>query len=112
MRWTEDGAEPGWTSALELARSREITLDGVTTRQALSGAETPAVILEDVDGATVRDCRALPGTSLFLSIRGAASRGVHLFGNDFSAAKRAYALEGGAREDAVEATANFPARIR
>ena len=112
VRWTEDGAEPGWTSALEVARAREITLDGVTARQAHSGADTPAVVLEDVDGATVRDCRALPGTGLFLSIRGAASRGVHLFGNDFSEAKRAYALESGAREEAVTAAANLPARVR
>jgi hypothetical protein len=110
VRWAQPGAEPGWTSALELARSGEVTLDGVVTRQAHAGASTPAVVLQDVDGATVRDCRALPGTGLFLSVRGAASRAIHLSGNDFSAAQQAYATSDGALESAVEASAAFSAR--
>jgi hypothetical protein len=112
VRWATAEPEPAWTSALELARASEVTLDGVTTRQAPSATAAPAVVLEDVDGATVRDCRALPGTGLFLSIRGAGSRGVRLSGNDFSAARRAYVLEGGAREDAVTAAETFPAGAR
>jgi hypothetical protein len=110
VRWAAGEPEPAWTSALELARSSEVTLDGVTTRQAPSATDAPAIVLEDVDGATVRDCRALPGTGLFLSIRGAVSRGVRLFGNDLSEAERAYGLESGAREDAVATTPNVRAR--
>jgi hypothetical protein len=100
VRWAEAG-EPAWSSALELTRVKELTLDGVVTRQARAGAATPAVVLDQVDGASVRACRALPGTGLFLSVRGASSRGVRLFANDFSEAKRAYAVEGDARDDAV-----------
>jgi len=109
VRWVEDGAEPGWTSALHLARVKELTLDGVVTRQAHRGAEAPAVVLEDVDGATVRACRALPGTGVFLAVRGSASRDVRLSGNDFSDAERPYVLEEGAPDDSVSALANFPA---
>ena len=100
VRWAE-AAEPGWSSALELTRVAELTLDGVVTRQARAGAAAPAVVLDQVDGATLRACRALPGTGLFLSVRGASSRGVRLFVNDFSQAKRGYAVEGDARGDAV-----------
>jgi len=101
VRWADGDGAPGWTSALELARVDELTLDGVVARQAQAGAAVPAVVLDQVDGASVRACRALPGTGLFLSVRGASSRGVRLFANDFSEAKRAYAVEGGARDDSV-----------
>ena len=113
VRWSSTGVEPGWTSAVEVARSSEVTLDGLVTRQAHPGAATPAVVLQDVDGATVRDCRALPGTGLFLSVRGAASRAVRLFGNDFAEARRAYAAESEALASTIQAAPdNLSARRR
>jgi hypothetical protein len=103
IRWSQE-VEPAWTSALDAARSSEVTLDGLVTRQAHGGASTPAVVLQDIDGATVRNCRALPGTGLFLSVRGTASRGIRLFGNDLTEAKRGYAIEQGAPASAIQTT--------
>jgi hypothetical protein len=107
VRWADASPEPGWTSALHLTRVGELTLDGVVTRQAHPGAESPAVVLEEVDGATVRGCRALPGTGLFLAVRGAASRRVWLSGNDFSEAEQGYALQSAARDEAITAIGNL-----
>jgi hypothetical protein len=108
VRWAAGKGEPGWTSALELARVKELTLDGVVGRPGQAGAAVPAVVLDEVDGASVRACRALPGTGLFLSVRGASSRGVRLFANDFSEATRAYVVGGDAPDDAVTEPAPPP----
>jgi len=40
--------------------------------------------MEDVDGALVHGCRALPGRFLHV---GGSSRAIHLVGNDLSAAR-------------------------
>jgi len=88
-----------WRSALRVEDARDLELDGFRGRPAAVGAS--AVAFKNVDGATVRDSNALPGTDLFLEIAGAMSRGIRLIGNDLGAAKTPYRVGAGAKDDAV-----------
>jgi hypothetical protein len=71
----------GWRSALVVEDARDLTLDGVIARPAPSAPEAPAIALKDMAGATVRNCRALPGTVTFLQVTGTGARDVVLLNN-------------------------------
>ena len=83
VRWAEDAPGPRWQSAVVIRKARDVELVGFVGRSAPGTTGLPAVVMEDVDGALVRGCRALPG--LFLRV-GGRSRTIHLVGNDLSAA--------------------------
>jgi polygalacturonase len=91
-----------WQSALAFEHVRGLILDGVTARQARDGGSAPAILLQDVDGAVVRDCRADDGTGTFLLLSGQGTRGVALFGNDLRLARTGWAFADGAGEKAIE----------
>jgi len=84
--WGEPGSEK-WKSALCLEDVDGLTLDGFVGRQAHIGSAEPAVVLKNVTGADIRNCRAVKDTGQFLQVEGERSKDIKLFGNDFSAAK-------------------------
>jgi hypothetical protein len=84
VRWAEEGPEPRWQSAVVIRKARDVELSGFVGRSAPGAADVPAVVMEDVDGAIVHGCRALPGRFLHV---GGSSRAIHLIGNDFSATR-------------------------
>jgi polygalacturonase len=84
--WEGPPAET-WQSALVLEDVKDLEMDGLKTRQALDDSETPAVIAARVDGATMRNCKALEGTGIFLQFAGGETRGFVLTGNDLRRAK-------------------------
>jgi hypothetical protein len=84
LRWAEDAPEPRWQSAVVVRKARDVELTGFVGRSAPGTADLPAVVMEDVDGALLRGCRALPGR--FVHVVG-SSRAIRLVGNDFSAAR-------------------------
>ncbi len=84
VRWAEDDPEPRWQSALVIRKARDVELSGFVGRSAPTAPDAPAVLMEDVDGALLRGCRALGGRFLQL---GGSSRAIHLVGNDFSASR-------------------------
>ena len=92
-------ASAKWQSALRLEDAQDVELDGFRGREAAPGM--PAVAFVNVDGASVRNTNAAPGTELFLDIAGAKSRGIRLMGNDLDAAKTPYRVSAGAKRDAV-----------
>jgi hypothetical protein len=61
--------------------SADVELTGFTG-SAAPGTGLPAVVMEDVDGALVRGCRARGGPFLRL---GGRSRAIRVLGNDFTA---------------------------
>jgi len=65
--------------AFHAAHSTNLELDHVTTRKPLSGE--PVVRLDETPGAILRDSRAFPGTSVFLSVAPGALKQVVLVGN-------------------------------
>ena len=96
-----------WQSALYVEDVKGLELDGFSARQAKPGAETPALLLNKVEGATIRNSRAAEGTSVFLSIMGNKSRGIYLLGNDFLNARIPYRLDSDVRTDAIKLLRNF-----
>ena len=85
----------GWESALVLDGVQGLTLDGVEARPARpeSPRVLPAVILRQTDNAVIRNCRALPGTLVFLGIAGEKTRDIVVTGNDFRSARAGLAIE-------------------
>ena len=84
VRWAEDRPQPRWQSAVVIRKARDVELSGFVGRSAPGSADVPAIVMEDVDGALVHGCRALPGRFLHV---GGSSRAIHLVGNDLSAAR-------------------------
>jgi hypothetical protein len=81
----EVNAESG--PAFLVRDSRELELDGVTTRAPLAG--TPAIRLDRCPDTIVRGSRAYAGTGTFLSVAPGESKGVAMEGNVLGAAQKA-----------------------
>ena len=96
-----------WESALRIRDAAGLVLDGISARQANPNSETPALALEQVDDAIIRNSRAAAGTLVFLRVSGEKSREIYLLGNDFRRAKTASRLEAGVRPAAVKSIANL-----
>ncbi|HUA63101.1 MAG TPA: glycoside hydrolase family 28 protein [Verrucomicrobiae bacterium] len=67
--------------------SKQVDLDGVQTRGPKAGI--PVVRLDRVEGVTLRNSIAWPGTDIFLSIAPGQKSRVTLLGDEFANAKRA-----------------------
>jgi hypothetical protein len=98
-----------WESALSIEDADRLQIDGFSGNAAWPDRNIPAISLNQVTNATLRNMEALPGTNLFLKIAGANSHDIHLFGNDFHEAKIPYQLGPDVKPDAVTALDNFPA---
>jgi hypothetical protein len=92
VHWNERETEPLWASALYLSRIGVLDLNGFTGRQGLLASGAPAVVLEDVGRARVRECAALPGSATFFEIRGQATGKLRFEANDLAEAKRGFAF--------------------
>jgi hypothetical protein len=86
--WDEPES-PRWRSALSVRDTSDLHVEGLIARQAPAAA-APAVLLQQVQGAILRGCRALPGTAEFLRVAGDRSRDVLLLANDLRAADRPF----------------------
>lgn len=87
VHW-EKPAFDGWKSALCLEDIQGLERDGFSGRPA--AAEFPAVVLNQVEDATIRNTRVLPGTAVFLDLKGGKTRSIALVGNDFRKADHPY----------------------
>jgi hypothetical protein len=65
--------------AFEVEHSTNLELDNVSTRKPI--ADTPVVRLDKTPGAIIRNSKAFPGTSVFLSIAPGEEKDVQLEGN-------------------------------
>lgn len=78
-----------WENAVLVENVQDLEVENLRARQAkMDDRSGAAVVLNQVHGAVVRNCRALPGTSIFLKIEGRDSRDIFLDGNDFSLARK------------------------
>ncbi len=83
-------AEPhlgDWRSALMLEDVHDVVLDSVRATQAPNAPDMPAIALNNVVDATIRHCKALPGTGTFIHVSGDQSSAITVQGNDTRAAK-------------------------
>lgn len=100
IEWS-DPASDQWRSAFVARNVRGLVLDGLSARQA-PGADAPALALEDVTGAVVRNCAAQNGTGLFVHISGARTRNIVLRDNDMLGADVESVISDEVARDAVQ----------
>ena len=77
-----------WESALVVRDVQGLVLDDVTAGRAANRMEAPAIVLENVQDALVRNSRAPEGTGTFLRVAGEQSADIVLFANDLRRAKQ------------------------
>jgi hypothetical protein len=79
--WGEPAYER-WAAAINFKDVQGLELEDVNAAPARRGDRTAAaLIFDDVRDAVVRECRALPGTGVFLSFLGAKTGNILLSGN-------------------------------
>ncbi len=96
-----------WESALSLEDIDGLNVDGFSGKSARPERDLPAIALDLVTDATLRNMDAVPGTNLFLKIVGANTHDIHLIGNDFHEAKVPYQLDPDVKVESITAVDNF-----
>jgi len=94
-----------WQSALYFQDINGLKVEGFSGAPAKP--EFPNVVLDRVEGATIVNSQAMPGTELFLRVAGANSHGINLYGNELHTAGAAFKVDDGVASDAVKSANNF-----
>ncbi len=81
--------EPASGPAFQIQHSTNLELDNLSTRKPLAG--TPVIHLQSSPGAIVRNCRAFPGTGVFLSASPAELKTLLKSGNLLANAREPFA---------------------
>jgi hypothetical protein len=89
--WEEPGSAK-WRSALAFEEVSGLVLDGVSAVQAPGAEAAPAILLNQVDFAVIRNCRAMDGTGTFLMLAGEGTKDILLERNDLRKARLPYSL--------------------
>jgi hypothetical protein len=106
VQW-EKPTLPRWESALYFRDVKDLKLEGFTGAAADPASGHPAVVLDQVQGATVVNSSAAPGTNIFLGVKGARSRTIHLNGNALHDAHVPYQVREDVETGAVTETSDF-----
>jgi hypothetical protein len=87
-----------WQNAVYVENVRDLEVDGLRARQAREGAlNNAALVLNQVARAIISNCRATPGTGVFLKIPGSKTGDIFLGGNELSQALKPVEIGGGIR---------------
>jgi len=98
----EGPASERWRSAVAFEDVQGLVLDGVAAVQAPGAESAPAVLLNEVDTAVIRNCRAADGTGTFLTFAGAGTKDILLERNDLRKARLPYSFAEGAKAQALK----------
>lgn len=79
--------EPATGPAFQIQHSANLEVDDVSNRKPLP--DTPVIQLKTSPGAIIRNCRAFPGTSVFLSARSEEMKTLLMNGNFWGNAQKA-----------------------
>ena len=96
-----------WKSALYFEDVDGLQLQGFEGGPAKPETQIPAVVLDKVDGAVIRNAAPLAGTEVFVKVKGADSRKIYITGSDLDGVKTPYGLDLGVKADAVKMMDNF-----
>ena len=96
-----------WQSALYFQDIQGLKLEGFSGAPAKAESDNPAVVLDQVEGATIVDSTTQPGTKIFLRVKGAKSQDIHLNGNALHAAHIPYQIDKDVKAGTVNETNNF-----
>lgn len=72
---------------------RDLAVDGFRGRQGLLNGPLPALLLENVADAVIRESRAKTGCGTFLKVAGSGSENIRLRNHDLEQARAAVAYE-------------------
>ena len=67
----------------------------------------PAVILDKVEDAAIRNAKTVPGERVFLKVKGSGSREVHLVGNELHHATTPCQVDASVKPGTVKAMGNY-----
>jgi polygalacturonase len=101
VAWEGPGSDK-WRSAVAFDEVQGLVLDGVAAVQAPQSETAPAVLLNQVESAVIRDCRAAAGAATFLLFTGEKTTDILLERNDFRRARLPYAFAAGAKPQALK----------
>ena len=96
---------PNWQSPLYLEDVTGLKVDGFSGAPAKP--DVPALVLDQVQDATIVNSQAQPGTNVFLRVAGAKSREIAVFGNDLHAAATTFKADRDVPHDAVRVADNY-----
>jgi hypothetical protein len=96
-----------WQSALYFEDIGGLRLDSFLGGPAKAHPDTPVLLLDDVQDATIGNSKAQPGTQVFLKVKGAKSQGIYLVGNELHEANTPYRSDPDVKEGAIMAVDNF-----
>ena len=96
-----------WQSALYFRDIKGLKLEGFSGAPAKVESDHPAVVLDQVEGATIVDSTTQPGTKIFLRVKGAKSQDIHLNGNALHAAHIPYQIDEDVKAGTVKETNDF-----
>jgi hypothetical protein len=96
-----------WQSALYFQDVEGLKLENFAGRPAKMRTDIPAIVLNQVEDATIRNSTARPGTQVFLQVKGSKSRHVYLIGNELHAVPSPYRVDADVTEGAVKEAGNF-----
>ena len=82
-----------WQSAHVLSGCQGLKVEGFSGAPAKAESDNPAVVLDQVEGATIVDSTTPPGTKVFLQVKGARSRNIYLHGDELHGVQTPYAVE-------------------
>jgi hypothetical protein len=106
VQW-EKPASAKWQSALYFQDIQGLKVKGFSGAPAQRESDNPAVVLDQVEGATIVDSTAQPGTKIFLSVKGAKSQDIHLNGNAWHAAHIPFQIDKAVQAGTVKESNNF-----
>jgi hypothetical protein len=96
-----------WQSALYLEDVDGLRLQGFVGGPAKPQTGIPAVVLDKVNDATIRNAAPRPGTQVFVKVKGAKSRKIYITESALHDVKTPYQLDSGVQPGTVKVTNNF-----
>jgi hypothetical protein len=106
VRW-EKPESPHWQSAMYFQDIKGLRLEGFSGGPAKPDFGDPAVVLDQVQGASIFDSTTPAGTKLFLQVKGDKSREICLHSNELHAASTPYRTDSDVQEGSVKETDSY-----
>jgi hypothetical protein len=106
VNW-EKPAWDRWQSALYFEDVAGLQVQGFTGGPARLDSNLPAVVLEKVEDAAIRNSHARAGTQVFVGVKGATSKKIYLVGNELHDVAKPYVTGANVKEGTVQAADNF-----
>ena len=76
VRWSSEGAEPRWSSAMLLRRVTDFAIDGFTGRQGRAASDAAAIVLDDAVDGTIASARGSDGCRRLITVQGDNTRAI------------------------------------